>query len=78
MKIETLRKLANREEIDYAFVMSALNDYSHPRDKITAWLKSGELIRVKKGLYVFGKNATLQHIRKKFWPTLSMDHLRFL
>lgn len=57
MKIETLRKLAGREEIDYPFLLSALKEYSQPRDKISAWLKSGDLIRVKKGLYIFGKNA---------------------
>ena len=57
MKIETLRKNAGREEIDYPFLLSELKEYSRPRDKITEWLKSGDLIRVKKGLYVFGKNS---------------------
>lgn len=55
MKIETLRKLAGGEEIDYQFLVSALQTYSRPRDKISAWLKSGDLVRVKKGLYIFGK-----------------------
>lgn len=59
MKIETLRKLAAREEIDYQFLISALADYAYPRDKISAWLKSGDLIRIKKGLYIFGKNIAL-------------------
>lgn len=59
MKIETLRKLADREEIDYPFLISALHQYAHPRDKISGWLRSGELVRVKKGLYVFGKSAAL-------------------
>jgi hypothetical protein len=58
VKIETLRKLANREEIDYLFLLSALKNYSRPREKISRWLKSGDLVRVKKGLYVFGKEAT--------------------
>src|SRR3990167_4965355 len=34
--------------------MSALKDYAKPRQKISLWIKTGELIRVKKGLYVFG------------------------
>ncbi len=59
MNIETLRKLAGREEIDYQFLLSALASYSSPRDKITGWLKSGDLIRVKKGLYIFGKHVAL-------------------
>jgi hypothetical protein len=59
MNIETIRKLAEREEIDYQFLLSALSEYARPRDKITGWLKSGDLIRVKKGLYVFGKHIAL-------------------
>lgn len=59
MRIEALRKLADREEVDYQFLVSVLKDYSRPRDKITAWLKSKDLIRIKKGLYVFGKNVSL-------------------
>ena len=55
MKLETLRKIAGREEIDYQFLLSILKEYAHPRDKISEWLKSGDLIRVKKGLYIFGK-----------------------
>lgn len=59
MRIETVRKLAGREVIDYQFLLSVLSAYARPRDKITAWLKSHELIRVKKGLYVFGKEIAL-------------------
>ncbi|HEX4045359.1 MAG TPA: hypothetical protein VHZ76_06825 [Gammaproteobacteria bacterium] len=54
MKIETVRKIAGREEIDYQFLISMLAEYACPRDKITEWLKSGDLIRIKKGLYIFG------------------------
>lgn len=57
MRIETLRKLAGREEIDYLFLISALQEYNRPRDKISGWLKSGDLTRVKKGIYVFGKHV---------------------
>lgn len=55
MKLEKIRKLVGREVIDYQFLLSMLNEYAHPRDKISEWLKCGDLIRVKKGLYVFGK-----------------------
>ena len=58
MRIEQLRQLADREEIDYQFVLSALKDYKYPRDKIHQWLKSGDLVRVKKGLYIFGETAS--------------------
>lgn len=59
MKIETLRKLAGKEVVDYPFLLSMLSEYDRPRDKISTWLKSGDLIRVKKGLYIFGKNVAL-------------------
>lgn len=59
MNIETVRKLAGREEVDYQFLLSILSEYAHPRDKISVWLKSGDLIRVKKGLYIFGKHIAL-------------------
>jgi len=55
MDIQDLRKLVGQEQIDYQFLTSALNAYSRPRDKISSWLQSGELLRVKKGIYVFGK-----------------------
>lgn len=59
MRIDIVRRQAGREVIDYQFLLSVLSAYARPRDKITAWLKSGELIRVKKGLYVFGKEIAL-------------------
>jgi predicted transcriptional regulator of viral defense system len=49
-----LRKRALTEEIDYIFVVDALSDYRNPRVKIHDLLKKGDIIRVKKGLYVFG------------------------
>jgi len=70
MKIETLRKRAGREEVDYSFMMSALSRYACPREKISAWLKSGELIRVKKGLYVFGESAALHPYSKEVLANL--------
>lgn len=57
MNIHKLRKIAGREEVDYQLLLSALEGYTNPRDKVSRWLKSGELIRVKKGLYVFGEEA---------------------
>lgn len=52
--IDIIRKKVIADEIDYGFLMSCLSDYKNPRDKITQLLKSKILIRVKKGLYVFG------------------------
>jgi predicted transcriptional regulator of viral defense system len=49
-----LRRLIGREEFDYQALMAALSEYASPRDRVTALLRRGEIIRVKKGLYVFG------------------------
>ncbi len=49
-----LRSRAPSEELDYGFVMDCLKSYAYPRKKLTHLLKTGALIRVKKGLYVFG------------------------
>lgn len=54
MNIYTLRRQAGREEIDYLLLKSLLSDVAYPRDKITRLLQTQALIRVKKGLYVFG------------------------
>lgn len=53
--IQQIRKATVLEEIDYNLVTSYLQDYASPRDIITRMLNAGELIRVKKGIYVFGK-----------------------
>lgn len=41
-------------EFDYQILLTALSDYKRPRDRITRLLNQGVIIRVKKGLYVFG------------------------
>lgn len=53
--IEKIRKDINREEFDYQALMACLKGYSHPRDKITDLMGKGQIIRVKKGLYIFGQ-----------------------
>jgi predicted transcriptional regulator of viral defense system len=49
-----LRDKVQNESFDYTFLMDRLSDYKSPRSKITNLLKSGQIIRVTKGLYVFG------------------------
>ena len=50
-----LRSRAPSEELDYGFVMDCLKEYRFPRTKLTQLLKSKALVRIKKGLYVFGE-----------------------
>lgn len=49
-----VRDGAEGESFDYSFLMNCLSQYKSPRSKITHLLRSGELIRVRKGLYIFG------------------------
>jgi len=49
-----IRNRIEREEFDYQTLLSALEGYASPRDRVTALLRSGVIVRVKKGLYVFG------------------------
>ena len=61
MRME-LRNQIPFEEFDYQILLDALRRYAHPRKKITALLRKGEIIRVKKGLYTFGE----QHRRAPY------------
>jgi len=41
-------------EFDYLSLMRALQAYKRPRDKVTRLLRSGQVVRVKKGVYLLG------------------------
>lgn len=53
--LESLRRSIPFEEFDYQTLLDSLRGYAHPRKKITTLLRKGEIIRVKKGLYLFGE-----------------------
>ena len=44
-------------ELNYLQLMEHIKDYAYPRDRITKLLASGELIRIKKGLYIDSHSA---------------------
>jgi len=52
--IEKIRRQIPYEEFDYQALMHCLKDYARPRDKISDLLRQEGIIRVKKGLYIFG------------------------
>jgi predicted transcriptional regulator of viral defense system len=60
-----LRNTALIEEFDYNFIKHLLNRYKNPRVKINNLLKKGEIIRVKKGLYVFGPKLAREPFSKE-------------
>ena len=51
-----LRTKIGREEFDYQALMDALSGYANPRDCVTRLLRNGTIIRIKKGLYIFGED----------------------
>ena len=53
--IQALRKAVEHEVFDYQTLLAVLSDYARPRDKITGMLRRQEIIRIKKGLYLFGQ-----------------------
>lgn len=52
---QKIRESIKEEVFSYTQVIEALKGYKKPRDVINNLLKNGDIIRVKKGLYVFGK-----------------------
>jgi hypothetical protein len=52
--IEKVRSLIDHDVFDYTQLMSALSDYSKPRDTVTSLLRQKKILRIKKGLYIFG------------------------
>jgi hypothetical protein len=52
--IDELRARVPHEEFDYLALIAGLRGYARPRDRVTTLLRQQAIIRVKKGLYVFG------------------------
>ena len=68
--ILTLRERIPEEEFDYQAIMHALREYAQPRNRITAFLRDGSLLRVKKGLYVFGERLRRRPISRELLSNL--------
>jgi len=65
-----VRHQISYDEFDYQVLLDALSDYKHPRDRITKLLRQGTIIRVKKGLYVFGDQDRKGPIHKEILANL--------
>ena len=53
--IAQLRQQIERDVFDYQQLTACLSAFNKPRDKIRRLLASGEIVRIKKGLYAFGE-----------------------
>jgi hypothetical protein len=52
--IEKIRKNITYDIFDYTQLMNVLKDYRKPRDVVSSLLREDQIIRIRKGLYVFG------------------------
>ena len=52
--MDDLRSRVEGEEFDHLILLDCLKRYGRPRDKITVLLRKKAIIRVKKGIYIFG------------------------
>lgn len=60
-----IRDQVPSDVLDYQQVVSCLSGYAKPRDRIRRLLAEGSLIRVRKGLYVFGDRFRRAPIRRE-------------
>jgi hypothetical protein len=58
--LAVLLERAPGEILDYGFVMKSLSNYKSPRVKLNYLLKIKALVRIKKGIYVFGEKFARQ------------------
>ena len=80
----TLRERAGRDIIDYRHLIDCLGSLRKPRDRIRRMLSRGEIVRVKKGLYVFAEPYRRARIRREqlanliYGPSyISLDYALF-
>ena len=65
-KMKAITKLRERIEsdyFDYTQLMEVLSNYKKPRDVVTSLLKKGDIIRIRKGFYIFSE----------FWRRQSLE-----
>ncbi len=55
MNASDLREILGADIINYQQLVDSLRSYKKPRDKVTRLIAGGDLIRIRKGLYIFGK-----------------------
>jgi hypothetical protein len=53
--ILTIKNNISRDIFDYQQLMLCLSSYSKPRDRIRTLIKNNQIVRIKKGLYIFGE-----------------------
>lgn len=62
--------MVDTDLLDYQQLVSSLRGYAKPRDRISGLLAEGSLIRVRKGLYVFGERYRHALISREYLANL--------
>ena len=68
--IEHIRQFIEKDVFDYTQLMHVLAEYSKPRDVVSSLLRKEQIIRVRKGLYVFGELWRRQPISREMLANL--------
>jgi hypothetical protein len=65
-----IREQTRSDVLDYQQLVSCLQGYAKPRDRIGALLADGSLIRVRKGLYVLGERYRRAPVSREYLANL--------
>jgi hypothetical protein len=66
ISIQVVQDCSATDIIDYQLLSNILVDYKKPRDKISHWIKTEKIIRIRKGLYILGK----KYRREPIYPEI--------
>lgn len=70
VSITALRKLIQEDVFDYQTLIATLGNYSSPRDKISRLIRNGDIVRIKKGLYIFNDDLRRKPISLMYLANL--------
>lgn len=70
MSLQDLRRAVEGEIFDYAVLVFHLREYKKPRDKITQLLKNQSIVRIRKGLYIFGQDYQRRPVSQEILANL--------
>lgn len=66
MQILDVRESIQQDIFDYQTLLQVLDHYNAPRDRITGFLTTGEILRIRKGLYCFSQILRRSEISREY------------
>jgi len=70
MSFQSLRRVVQGEIFDYQMLKHHLREYKKPGDAISRWLDNGLIVRIKKGLFIFGPDHQKQGVSREILANL--------